>query len=152
MKFNPKSEKEIQESFLLPDGNYNASVILAADVDNNNNKLLTKNGNEKIDLVISVYPENSSPKNIKFSLTEAYLRLFKHFCDSAGLSEEYNSGNIIPSDIVNKSKNFMVKIGKRSYTNKNNEEIWINNIEDFFQKTNESPVKSGEFFDDTVPF
>jgi hypothetical protein len=93
MKFEPKTEAQIREENLVDGGFYRFTVLRTTQKVNKDNetyfslKVRIKVG-EKERIIFD---------NIKFSGKMMYKA--KHFCDATGLIEQYNDGEIMPSDM-----------------------------------------------------
>src|SRR6202012_1498265 len=98
MQFTPLNDEEIKELGLLADGDYKAKIFDAFDKDADNNQLLTKNGNEKIQLVCDVFDDKDRPRKVNAMITPAFIKLFKHCCDALNLEKEYSVGNVTALD------------------------------------------------------
>lgn len=154
MNFTPKSESELNDNILLPDGQYKARVYDSKDTDELGNGLVTTKGIDKINLICEVFNHDGKSTKVMTVLTTAYMKLLKHFCDVSGLIEKYNSGSLNANDCRNAPKDFIVDISTRSYiSNKNGQEIYVNQINDFLPIENKSQVE--EFIDSElsdIPF
>ena len=151
MQFTPMSDQEIQENALLADGQYKAQLWEAIDKDSRNNPLLTKNGDEKIQIICHVFDDKDRPRKVTGMVTTAYMKLFKHFCDALGLEKEYKEGHVTALDCKKKdSVVFGVQIGRRMYTKENGEVVWSNQIEDFIKL--DSSDHSKDFDDKNISF
>lgn len=93
MQFKPKTEKQIQEDRLIPDGWYDATVIKA-------DEKPSKKGNDMIEVTLRVFLNDGRTAQIRDYLLEAMLEKMLHFCAAADLSEHYESGELKPEDIV----------------------------------------------------
>jgi hypothetical protein len=149
MKTNPMTEEEILRANVLPDGKYAASVFDASDTDKHGNPLLTNTGVEKISVVLEVCGSDGSPKKINLTLTPAFPKILKHFCDAANLSSFYQN-NDLSAEIVKTAKPVVVKLSSRQYKNKMGEDVITNNIDDIYPI--ESLEEKKESFNDEVPF
>lgn len=89
MQFQPKTEKQIQEERVAPEGEYDFEVMAAEEK-------LSKNGNNMIEVVLNVYRADGS----KFALTDFLLATDKmawklrHFCESCGILDLYEKGEL----------------------------------------------------------
>jgi len=148
MKFTPMTDKDIASSLLFPEGVYEAEVFEAFDNDANGKPLLTKNGNEKIDLQCKVYDANQKSRIVKCVLTTAFMKLFKHFCDVTNLQDKYNSGNLTAKDCLSVKTNFLVEIKIKEYVGNDGKDYCMNVISDFLPLNNKSYNKDTPFIDD----
>lgn len=139
MKVTPRTEEEIKFLKLIPDGEYEFEVFDAIDE-------TSKNGNEMIHVVLLVN-KNEKKYYIHDYLMDTADMAFKlrHFCDSIGIIEDFNSGNIESNKI--KSKKGIAKI----IINQDKKGIYNpkNVIRDYI--VNKS-IKSEDIFNDELPF
>lgn len=85
MKFPPKTRQELAEQFLIPKGTYDALVESAEEK-------VSKAGNDMIELTLRVY-NGEQEVLIKDWILPETLKLF-NFCESAGLMDTYNAGEL----------------------------------------------------------
>lgn len=104
MRFAPKTEKEIAESNLLPEGTYSFEVTEAVDY-------VSKKGNEMIKMFVKVYKPDGTSISVTDYLAEAMLYKVLHFCQATGLEELYHSGEI-QSDSEGRIQEFIGKTGE----------------------------------------
>jgi len=149
MQFVTMTDDEIKDSALLADGVYRANIFDAFDKDNSNNQLVTKNGNDKIQMICNVFDVKGNPRKINSMVTPAFIKLLKHLCDAIGLEKEYLSGNVSATDIRKKfDQDFSVLVGRRNYTkDATGEVVWVNQIDDYY-KIDKLEAKSDKFNDD----
>ncbi len=114
MDFSPKTEKEIQESMLLPAANYDFDVLNAED-------LISKSGNPMIKLTIGVYVDGMVRNRIFDYLLPAMEAKLRHFCDTVGLLAKYQAGTLEAADCVGRSGMAKIAIDpeKNGYPAKN---------------------------------
>jgi len=101
MKFQPKSLEEIQIANLLPEGEYDFSVLDAENA-------TSKSGNEMIKIKLCVY-NGDKQSNIFDYLLASFERKFRRACESMGLLDQYMKGTIDAEDF--KGRDGKVKIG-----------------------------------------
>jgi hypothetical protein len=87
MRFVPKSEDELNP--LLPAGDYDAEVTKAE-------AAVSQKKNDMIKLTLRIFDHNGGTIIINDYLLEAMLKKLKHFCDSAGLTDIYERGELTP--------------------------------------------------------
>lgn len=149
MKFNKQSEQEIKESGLLADGEYKAKFFDIQDKDENNNPLLTRNGDEKMNATLIIFDEKERPRKIPCMLTPAFMKLFKHACDAVGLEDKYDAEEVTAMDFRRKMDIlFRVKVSRRTYKNKEGNDVSLNNVDDFFKLNKEESDAAKQFSDD----
>jgi len=87
MNFKPLSEKELEEKTKLPKGNFPATVLSAE------NTVSKKSGAEMIKLTVCVFVESRKLHVTDYLLGSMEVKL-RHFCECAGLMEEYEAGTL----------------------------------------------------------
>lgn len=115
MKFSPKSEKEIAEVNLLPEGSYPYQISQGEDK-------ISKAGNEMIQLLVRVFKPDGSFNLVTDYLMEAVAHKLRHAADASGLTAKYESGQLLGADFVGKTGNLKLKIQKDKngvYSDKN---------------------------------
>lgn len=145
LKFTPKKEEELQSKFdPLPPGKYPFTVLESAEVESKSEKNL---GKKMVKLKIDVHgPKYSRHVFDYFSDWFSEWKL-KHFCDTVGLSKDYNSGTVDASDNA-----FAQLVGYVEIGVENNPQYGPKNIvEDYFCEEKKSNSKS-ELSQDDVPF
>lgn len=121
MKFNPKTEKEIEEGNLLENGEYGFDILIAEDT-------YSKKGNEMIKLKLKIYAGDSEKRLFDYLLEEMEFKL-RHFCDSVGLLSEYNMGALTADMCIGRS-------GKCNIVKKEDKVYGLQNvIKDYVCKT-----------------
>jgi hypothetical protein len=86
MRFVPKSEDELNP-LLLP-GDYEAEVIKSDEA------VSKSSGNDMIKICLKLYGRNGDTVLLNDYLLESFPKKLKHFCDSAGLMDVYESGEL----------------------------------------------------------
>lgn len=145
MNFTPKSDKEIDETGLLPAGIYQYEVISSEDA-------RSKSGNEMIKLQLKLWTHEGNIYILYDYLLEAMPKKLKHFAVTNSLEDKYNLGTISAEDCKHKAgyAEIMVqedKTGKYSTRN---------SIKDYVRKPEASKkqdfIKEQDLFDDVIPF
>jgi hypothetical protein len=135
MRFTPKTEQEIQQALLLPDGEYDFEVISALDKQ-------SKSGNDMIELKLRVFHEQSE-RFITDYLMEAMAFKLRHFCGAAGLMDEYESGALAAGMCVGKAGRVKLIIQKDktgAYPDKNSVRDYV--TEDLVSKPKGSAARA----------
>jgi len=140
MKIDRFTEEELQKSNLLDEGAYPFRVI------ESQNTKAQSSGAEMIKLVLQVSDSSGKPRKVFCNLINSWPKLVKHFCDVAGLEQEYDSGELDAMHCINKGG--YVKIAIEKGMDKNNKEIYKNVVDDFVGK----PIETSEFKDDEIAF
>jgi hypothetical protein len=104
--FEPKTDEQLAEAGLLPDGIYSFKVIDAKDK-------ISQTGNEMILLKLAVYV-GEKPHTVYDHLvvTERMEYKIKHFADSVGISEQYEKGVLAAEDCINREGDVKVATEK----------------------------------------
>lgn len=106
MKFQPKTEKQIAEEGLMPEGVYSFEVSGAKDA-------VSKNGNDMIELKLRIFDnEGNSRGMITDFLMEKIAYKLRHAADACGVLDKYESGEILACDFENKMGEVKVRIQK----------------------------------------
>ena len=100
MKFQPKTAEEIAVANLIPDGEYDFSVI---DAENTQ----SKNGNDMIRLKLCVYSGDKEIHILDY-LLPTFERKLRRACEAVGILEQYNKGLLDAEDF--KGRNGKAKI------------------------------------------
>jgi hypothetical protein len=137
-EFTPVTEEELEMAGLIDEGKYDAVIISAQ-------SKLSKAQLPMIELVVKVYGNDHSERNIYCYLTDKMPRLLKHLCDALGLDSKYKSGRISPDLFVGENVSVMVGIQK----DKNGVYPPRNNIHDFISR---AQSKESSFDNTDVPF
>lgn len=114
MRFEPKTEQELEEDGLLPKGTYDFEVIRAEDKQ-------SKKGNDMIALGLKVFAPTGGTPFVNDYLLEAMAHKLHGFCEEVGLSDKYESGSLAASDCMGRSGKVRIDIekGKGDYPSKN---------------------------------
>lgn len=151
MIFNPKTEKEIQELNLLKEGIYNFEVIKAE------HSPSQKTGKDQIKLTLKVFGPDKV-YIISDWLNESMLYKLKHFCDTQGLSENYNMGSLEPHDCENKQGKVKIiiqqerTVGDRTYPTQNSVRDYIKDDAKSDKVAPSLKKELNDFVDDDLPF
>lgn len=149
MRFTPKTEEEVQQESLLPDGVYDFEVAQATDK-------LSQKGADMIEIKLRVFYEDSH-RVITDYLLEAMLWKLKHFCEATGLSGEYASGALSSQMCVHRAGRVKLRIEKDKtgkYKDKNSVVDYIAEPSDEISKPQSDGFASsayGELTDADVP-
>jgi hypothetical protein len=148
MRFQPKSEEEIQTMSLMHPGIYDFEVIKATDK-------VSRSGKEMIELQLSVWDTNGKPHTIYDYLMDAMAYKLRHFTEVAGLIDKYNAGIIDEADCLGKSGSVEIIIQKGQpkpdggfYSDKNSVKDYIVGKPRNNRETKEEEIT----FSDDVPF
>ena len=121
MNFTPKSEEECKKPFpVVPKGEYDFEVIESTDA-------TSKNGNDMIKLLIAIWQGEQILCRVFDYLLPAMEAKLRHACDSCGLLDKYQSGNIQSDDFVGRTGKVKIKISRATaeYLAKNEVEDYV---------------------------
>ncbi len=154
MRFDPKSDEEIQTMDLMDEGIYPCQVEHATDK-------ISKSGNEMIELKLRIWDANGRERLIFDYLLPQMAKKLKHFAVNAGLQEKYDNGTILADDCVGKTMavELFVQLGKPKpdgsgdYPAKNSVRDYCGSSSSSAPKETEKSVdNSHPSFDDDIPF
>ena len=104
MKFTPKSERELAEEGLIPDGTVcDFEVVEAEDA-------ISKAGNEMIALRLKVWRPNGSTTTVRDWLVSNLQGKVFAFAKAVGMREAYDAGQFDAADLVGKCGTMKVGI------------------------------------------
>ncbi len=95
MRVTPKTEKQIAEENLWPEGEYSFEVIEAKDS-------VSKKGNEMIVLSLRLFDNDDADRSrtINDYLMDSIPAKLRQICVAGGLQGKYESGTILASDFI----------------------------------------------------
>lgn len=96
LSFQPKSEKEIREAQLAPDGDYDFEVLKSEDA-------TSKSGNPMIRLKLGIYNGDAMRWHVSDYLVAAMEAKLRHFADTTGLLARYESGQMSAQDCTGRA-------------------------------------------------
>lgn len=105
MKFAPKTKDQIDQEGLLPSGEYDFEVLLAADKKSGN-------GNDMIELQVSIFLPSGAQLKFRDYLLEAMSHKLYNFCEVAGLTASYLAGSLQAVDCVGKTGKLEIGVEK----------------------------------------
>lgn len=151
MRFQPKTEKELNEERLLPEGEYPFQISGAEDK-------ISKSGNEMIELTVRVFKPDGSFNLVTDWLLESMMFKLLHCCQACGLEDQYNAGSIKSDMFIGKEGMLKLKIvPEGDYPAKNAIKDYIPGKKaeipaDNLNKTLDSQKNSGDDLSDEIPF
>jgi hypothetical protein len=156
MNFTAKTEKQLVEERLIPDGVYPFEVISAEDKK-------SKKGNDMIEMEVRLFmPDGTSRSMTDWIMEKMAFKLF-HFCAYTGLSQKYDAGTLQSQDCVGRTG--FAKVGIQA--DKSGQYPDRNTIADYVrtpemkkngvvaskpEQTGTSPLVRNEALDEDVPF
>lgn len=155
MQFTPKTDKELQEMNLWPNGIYSFEVIEKVTLGSNTfhtEDKTSKSGNEMIQLVLQVYNESGKFITVIDYLLESMAYKLKHSAQACGLEDDYNKGQLHASSYIGRTGFLELSIQKDKSGNYPDK----NAVRDYVKPEDSAhlqPVKSAsEELNDEVPF
>jgi hypothetical protein len=156
LRFTPKSQNEIDQERILPEGIYSFEVTTAVQAQ-------SKTGNDMIKLFLNVYkPDGTVVPVVDFLvLTDTMIYKLLHFCQAVGREELYNSGSIQPDGMGNIQEFIgcqgQVKLGiqkSADYPDKNNVKDYVKSegTKTVAAKPKKQPPPKDDEFSDDIPF
>jgi hypothetical protein len=114
MNFKAKTEDQIREEMLLPEGEYGFEVISSQDK-------ISKNGNAMIAVELGVFNKDGGMRKVKDYLLASFAFKLRHFCDCVGLLPQYQSGSLCAEDCQGRTGTckVVVKAAEGNYPPKN---------------------------------
>jgi hypothetical protein len=108
--FHPKTDEEIERMHLLPDGTYRFTVRNALET------VSKEKGNPmvRVDLEIYGHDGGSSLMSDYLVASDKMAWKIKHFCDTLGLLEQYQKGNLEAQNLIRLEGYAQVVTEKRS--------------------------------------
>ena len=141
MKFTPKTEKEINDAGLWPNGVYAFKVM---DVE----ERVSKAGNDMIVLKLKVYNNNGDCIHVDDYLLESMPRKLRHAAECCGLLPEYEAGNLIASNFDWAEGRLRLKIQRRKDGDYPDENV----VADYVVGPKVNATSDQAVLDDKVPF
>lgn len=102
MKFTPKSDKELAEERIMPEGEYGFEISGGEDK-------TSKAGNEMIQLTVRVFKDDGKFNLVTDYLMESMMYKISHAAKACGLEDKYNLGQLTGEDFIGKTG--MLKLG-----------------------------------------
>lgn len=152
MRFTAKTDKEIAEEKLIPEGEYSFEISGAVDKQ-------SKAGNDMIELTVRVYKPDGNFFLLSDYLMEAMLYKVSHCAQACGLHDRYMSGELAADEFIGKTGTLKIGIQK----DKNGQYPDKNVVKDYVvPKDGDAPVTipkgkidkllSKDNLDDEIPF
>lgn len=104
MNFEPKSEKELREQNLAPEGEYDFEVLGAEDA------ISKRSGNPMIKLKVGLYSGEAIRHHVYDYLVPSMAHKLRHFCDSTGLLSKYEAGTLCADDCKGRAGKCRIKV------------------------------------------
>jgi hypothetical protein len=133
--YTPKSEKELSESMLIPDGDYDFEVISATQKN-------SKANNPMIELKLKIWDSEGKERTVfdyLMSSTDSMLYKLRHFCVATKMEQIFDSGKLTDQDCIGKSGKVRIFVQQ----DKSGKYQPKNAVKDYL-----TPEKTEEFNDD----
>jgi hypothetical protein len=91
MRFEAKSEEQIERENLMPEGTYDFEVLSAEDT-------VSKKGNDMIKVNLGLYQGEAMTWKVFDFLLPSMPAKLRHFCDTTGLLAKYEAGTLGAAD------------------------------------------------------
>ncbi len=142
MQITPRTEKEIKEMRLVPEGEYYFKIIKAEE------KVSKSSGQPMIELNLVIWDEKGKERYVTDYLINNDNMAFKirHLYECIGMIEEYNSGNIDPFSLLNKEGNVKIIVQKDKKGIYNDKNV----VKDYILKKQETEEENE--LNDELPF
>lgn len=148
MNYIPKTEEELAQESLLPDGTYDFEIIETSEG-------YSKKGNEMITLKLCVFDTDGSTRNIfdYIALGNNFgERKLRHAANACGLIDVYMSGKLADITFLNATGKILVKQQKGT----DDFPLPKNIVSDYLPRDDNAPAKpprpAREIINDDVPF
>jgi hypothetical protein len=147
MKYTPKTEEQLAQEALLPDGTYDFEII---DTDDKP----SKKGNDMITLKLWVFSDGGEQRHIFDYIAMGNHfgeRKLRHAANACGLLEIYNSGKIVHTDFMGTTGKVLLKQQKGT----DDFPLPKNIVADYLPRGEETVVITKpirEVIDDDIPF
>lgn len=146
MRFTPKSEKEINEEKILPEGEYPFEISGAEE------KVSSKR-NPMIVLTVRVYKPNGQFILVTDYLMESMLYKLLHCAQACGLEDQYNKGKLPPELFIGKTGMLKLKIDPEGqYPAKNSVKDYIKDAAKVVLPKDGLSKVLDKDLDDEIPF
>lgn len=112
MKYTPKTEKEINESRLLPAGEYDFEIYKADD------SKPSKAGDPMLTLSLRIFSKDGTARmtNDWILLTDDWAWKLRGLCEEVGLLDDYEAGKLDVADFPGQAGKLMLGVSKRKDT------------------------------------
>jgi hypothetical protein len=149
MTFTPKTEEQLSERSLWPEGSYDFRVAEATECK-------SKAGRDQIKLKLILF-KGEATRFVYDYLQEALEYKLRHFCEATGLLVQYDSGRLNADDMVGREGIASIKIepAKDGFEAKNAVKDYVVKKKDIRRpdtKTASLPLADGGSAVDDVPF
>ena len=106
MRFTPKTEQQIAEENLVPDGLYDFEVATSEEK-------VSKSGNDMIVVTLKVYDVTGRFVLVTDYLLESFLPKLLAFCKETGLRSSYDDGTLSSDDLPNRTGKVQIAVEQK---------------------------------------
>jgi hypothetical protein len=164
MKFTPKTddqfekeEKERKEKFLWPAGTVVDYQIISAETKVSSGKKTA--GEEMLELAIEIYNDKGDKQTIREWIGSWNLFMLKAICESNGMLDAYEAGDVNAFDLYDKTGKVILKIEKGqpnpnggNYPDKNKIDKFLKEAPSKAIPTKVTQAQTERELDDEIPF
>ena len=142
MKFQPKTEKELAEANLWPNGEYAFEILEAEEATD-------KNSNPMLKLNVKVFKDSGASQRIFDYVSPAWMEFkLRHLAEACNLLAQYESGELHAYEFVGKTGYCKVGVSK----DKSGQYPDRNGIMDYLTDKTTAQKAAEALADDSVPF
>jgi hypothetical protein len=153
MRFQPKTEEELQAESVLPAGTYDFECIEAADT-------VSKNNNDMITAKIKVFGPDGGFRLVTDYLMEKMAYKLRHFCESTGLMAAYESGDLMARHCEGRTGKVVLQVdperksedGMKTFRPKNSVKDYIGTSAQRGKQAVPAMGGASDLEDDDIPF
>ena len=104
MKVTPKTEAQLIEESLMPDGVYDFEIVSAVDTK-------SKAGNDVIKIGLNVFDHEGKPRGMNDYIVDSMEFKIRHAADACKILDKYEAGELLGEDFAGKTGK--LRIGKQ---------------------------------------
>lgn len=146
MQIQPKTEKEIAEANLLPEGIYDFEVVKGEDA-------ISKAGNEMIRLQLRFFDQHGGTTMVNDYLLESIAYKLRHACYACGIGDKYEAGEFEGPDFEGRTGRAKIGIRKDpngQFSDQNTVKDYL--VEEPRGTQKRAPAAFADDLDDSIPF
>lgn len=147
MRTDPKTEQQIMEENLMPDGIYPFEVVEATDA-------VSKSGNEMIVLKLRIVDDQNIARTLKDYLLASMAFKLRHFCVQTGLMDKYDADDLKAMNCVGKKGMVEITSDKTPRFAPDGKQYPVkNSVKDYPKDAVvPAPASASPEYDDSIPF
>lgn len=111
MKTNPKTDEQLHDEAMLPEGEYDFSIDKAEDKVSKKGREAGQTEPDMIQLDLTVF-SSKGDRRVRDWIVSTMAWKLKHFCYAVGLGEAYERGDISADGLVGRCGKLLLKKGK----------------------------------------